>query len=82
MMYLDWFVGTMEKTFNIEVKREAIGSEAHDFYHEETDDLLSQAEHLEKLPNPLLIEIISYVDDKGSLIDFHSILFSSCIKMI
>lgn len=22
MMYLDWFVGTMKKTFNIEVKRE------------------------------------------------------------
>ena len=65
MMYLDGFVGTMKKTFNIEVQREEIGFEAHDFYHEEIDELLIPAEHLEKLPNPLLIEAISYVDDKG-----------------
>jgi hypothetical protein len=64
-MYLDWFVGTMKKTFNIVVKREDVGYEVHDFYHEEVDDLLIPAEHLEKLPNPLLIEAISYVDDKG-----------------
>ncbi|MDQ0214948.1 hypothetical protein J2S13_001347 [Oikeobacillus pervagus] len=65
MMYLEWFVGTMKKTFGIEVKREDVGYEAHDFYHEEIDALLIPAEHLEKLPNPLLIEAISYVDDKG-----------------
>lgn len=58
-MYLDWFIGTMKKTFNIEVKREDVGYEAHDFYHEEIDDLLIPAEHLEKLPNPLLIETLS-----------------------
>lgn len=65
MMYLDWFVGTMKGTFNIEVKREDVGYEAHDFYHEEIDDLLIPAEHLEKLSDPLLIETLSYVDDKG-----------------
>ncbi|WP_199445807.1 hypothetical protein [Bacillus weihaiensis] len=27
--------------------------------------MLIPAEHFEKLPNPLLIEAISYVDDKG-----------------
>lgn len=26
MMYLDWFVGTMRRTFNIEVKREDVGT--------------------------------------------------------
>ena len=36
-----------------------------DFYHEEIDDLLIPAEHLEKLPNPLFIETLSYVDDEG-----------------
>lgn len=65
MMYLDWFAETMKKTFNIEVKREDVGYETYDFYHEEIDDLLIPAEHLEKLPDPLLIETLSYVDDKG-----------------
>ncbi len=65
IMHLDWFIGTMKKTFNIHVKREEVGYEAYDFYHEELDDLLIPAAHLEKLPNPLLIETLSYVDDKG-----------------
>lgn len=65
MMYLDWFAETMKKRFNIEVNREDVGYEAYDFYHEEIDDLLIPAEHLVKLPNPLLIETLSYVDDEG-----------------
>ena len=65
MMYLDWFVGTMKKTINIEVKREDRGYVAYDFYHEEIDDLLIPAEDLGKLPDPLLIETLSYVDDEG-----------------
>ncbi|WP_254656545.1 hypothetical protein [Bacillus thermotolerans] len=65
MMYLDWFAETMKMTFNIEVNRDDVGYEAYDFYHEEIDDLLIPAEHLEKLPNPLLIETLSYVDDEG-----------------
>jgi len=64
MMYLDWFAETMKKTFNIEVKKEDVSYEAYEFYHEEIDDLLIPAEHLEKLPNPLLIETLSYVDDE------------------
>jgi hypothetical protein len=62
MIYLDWFVGTMKKTFNIVVKKEDVSYEAYDFYHEDLDDLLIPAEHLEKLPNPLLFETLSYVD--------------------
>ncbi len=65
MMHLDWFVGTMKKTFNIKVQRYDVGYEAYDFYHEEIDDLLISAEHLVKLPDPLLIETLSYVDDEG-----------------
>ncbi|WP_432354595.1 hypothetical protein [Sporosarcina sp. A2] len=66
MMYVDWFVGTMKKTFNIEVNREDVSFEAYDFYHEELDDLLIPAKHLVKLPNPLLLETLMYVDDKGN----------------
>ncbi|MGX2961651.1 hypothetical protein JNUCC23_20690 [Peribacillus sp. JNUCC 23] len=62
MMYLNWFAKTMKKTFNIEVKREDVG---YEFYHEEIDDLLILAEHLEKLSDPILIETLSYVDDDG-----------------
>ena len=65
MIYLDWFVGTMKTIFNIEVKKEDVSFEAYDFYHEELDDLLIPAEHLEKLPDPLLLETLSYVDDDG-----------------
>lgn len=65
MMYLDWFVGTMRKTFNIVVKNEDVSYEAYDFYHEDLDDLLIPAEHLKKLPDPLLFETLSYVDDDG-----------------
>ncbi|AIM14935.1 hypothetical protein HW35_00315 [Bacillus sp. X1(2014)] len=65
MMYLDWFVGTMKRIFNIEVKRDDVSYEAYDFYHEELDDLLIPAEHLEKLPDPLLPGTLSYVDDNG-----------------
>lgn len=66
MMYVDWFVGTMQKTFNIEVNREDASFEAYDFFHDELDDLLIPAKHLIKLPNPLLLETLMYVDDKGN----------------
>lgn len=64
-MHLDWFTGTMKKIFNVDVKIDEVGYESYDFFHEELDDLLIPAEHLEKLPNPLTIESISYVDDNG-----------------
>ena len=65
MRYVDWFVKRMKKTFNVTVKADEVGYEAYDFYHEDLDDLLIPSEHLEKLPNPLLLETLSYVDDKG-----------------
>ena len=64
-MYMDWFIGTMKKTFQIEVKREEISYESYEFYHEELDDLLIPAKHLEKLHDPLSIETLSYVDNEG-----------------
>jgi hypothetical protein len=65
MLYLDWFVWRMKKTFSIEVKDDEVSYEAYDFYHEDLDDLLIPAQHLEKLPNPLLFETLVYVDEKG-----------------
>lgn len=65
MIYLGWFVGTMKKTFNIVVKKEDVSYEAYDFYHDDLDELLIPAEHLVKLPDPLLFETLSYVDDEG-----------------
>jgi hypothetical protein len=62
-MHIDWFVKTMKKTFNTVVKKENVSSEAYEFYQEELDNLLIPAEHLEKLPNPLLIETLMYVDE-------------------
>lgn len=63
MFHIDWFVGIMKKTFNIVVKKEDVSYKAYDFYHEDLDDLLIPAEHLEKLPNPLLFETLMYVDE-------------------
>lgn len=64
-MNLHWFVRKMKMTFHIVVKEEEIGYEAYEFYHEELDDLLIPAEHLVNLPNPLLLETISYIDKGG-----------------
>lgn len=65
MFFLDWFVSRMKKTFNIVVNENEVAYEAYDFYHEELDDFLVPAEHLKKLPDPLLFETLSYVDDEG-----------------
>jgi hypothetical protein len=65
MVNLKWFVGRMKKIFNVQVKTEDVSYEAYDFYHEELDDLLIPAKHLERLPDPLLIETLSYVDEEG-----------------
>lgn len=65
MDYVNWFVKRMEKTFNTVVSHDEVSYEAYDFYHEDLDDLLVPAEHLKKLSNPLLLETLSYVDDKG-----------------
>jgi len=63
MLYLNWFVYTMKKTFNTIVKKEDVSYESYDFYHEEIDELLVPVEHLEKLPNPMLFETLMYVDE-------------------
>lgn len=63
MLYVDWFVRRLNKTFRVVVKEDEVSFEAYDFYHEELDDLLIPLEHLEKLPNPLLFETIMYVDE-------------------
>jgi hypothetical protein len=65
MIHLDWFVETMKKTFHIEVKSDEVSYEGYEFYHEELDDYLVPIEHLKMLPDPLLIETLSYVDDEG-----------------
>jgi hypothetical protein len=35
----------------------------YEFYYEELDNYLVPEEHLEKLPNPLIFETLSYVDE-------------------
>jgi hypothetical protein len=63
MLHIDWFVRTMKRTFNVAVNIDEVGYEAYEFYHEELDNYLVPEEHLEKLPNPLLFETLTYVDD-------------------
>jgi hypothetical protein len=64
MLHMYWFVRTMKRTFNVAVNIDEVGYEAYEFYHEELDNYLVPEEHLEKLPNPLLFETLSYVDEK------------------
>lgn len=66
MAYVNWFIVRMKKTFNTVVSYDEVSYEAYDFYHEDLDDLLVPAEHLKKLPNPLLFETLSNVDEKGN----------------
>ncbi|MEK3798630.1 hypothetical protein MHI18_10225 [Peribacillus sp. FSL H8-0477] len=63
MLYVDWFVKRMKMTFNTIILEEEVGYESYDFYHDELDDLLFPVKHLEKLPNPLLLETLIYVDE-------------------
>ncbi|QHC05474.1 hypothetical protein GRQ40_17150 [Anoxybacillus sp. PDR2] len=65
MSHIDWFVEKMKSEFNMEVPHDEVGYEAYEFYHDEIDELLVPAEHLEKLPNPLLLEALMYVDAEG-----------------
>ncbi|UGB30578.1 hypothetical protein [Metabacillus sp. B2-18] len=65
MADIDWFVKTMKRTFNKEVVRDEVSFESYDFYHEDIDDLLIPADHLKKLPNPLNLEAIMYIDEEG-----------------
>ncbi|WP_235888101.1 hypothetical protein [Neobacillus paridis] len=64
MLHMNWFVRTMKRIFNVAVNIDEVGYEAYEFYHEELDNYLVPEEHLEKLPNPLLFETLSYVDEK------------------
>ncbi|SFA60306.1 hypothetical protein SAMN05216169_11101, partial [Anoxybacillus pushchinoensis] len=36
--------------------------EAYEFYHDEIDELLIPAKYVKKLPNPLLLEALMYVE--------------------
>jgi hypothetical protein len=65
MMYFDWFVRRMKNTFQTVVSPTDVSFEEFDFYHEDVDDLLIPAEHLEKLPNPLILGTYSCVDKHG-----------------
>jgi len=65
-MMLESFVAKMKSEFGVEVNSEEVGYEAYAFDHEEIDDLLIPAEHVKKLPNPLLLEAFMYVDDEGN----------------
>ncbi|GGJ76684.1 hypothetical protein GGR02_002883 [Anoxybacillus voinovskiensis] len=62
---LEWFIEKMKREFGVEVKMEEAGYESYAFDHEEIDDLLIPAEHVAKLPNPLLLEAFMYVDAEG-----------------
>lgn len=59
---LEWFIAKMKREFGVEVKGEEVGYEAYAFDHEEIDELLIPAEHIDKLPNPLLLEALMYVE--------------------
>ncbi|MED4402722.1 hypothetical protein [Metabacillus fastidiosus] len=54
-----------EKDFSIVVPRGEVSYEEYDFSHEELDGLLISAEHLKKLLNLLVLEILSYVNEQG-----------------
>ncbi|MGG3925183.1 hypothetical protein ABET51_04210 [Metabacillus fastidiosus] len=45
--------------------RGEVGYEEYDFYYEELDGLLISVEHLKKLLNLLVLEILSYVNEQG-----------------
>jgi hypothetical protein len=65
MVNFEWFVSRMKNTFQTEVLHNDVSCEEFDFYHDELDELLIPVEHLEKLPNPLILQSFSYIDKHG-----------------
>jgi hypothetical protein len=66
MQYMDWFVWTMKKTFNIEISIEDVSYQVYTFDHEDLEGLFIPQAHLEKLPKSFLFETLSYVDHKDN----------------
>lgn len=64
-MDFDYFRTTMKRTFQKEINPDDVSYESFDFHHEELDDLHIPENHLKKLPDPLLFETLSYIDDEG-----------------
>jgi hypothetical protein len=65
MVNFEWFIRRMKSIFQTEVLFDDVSYETYDFYHDELDELLVPAEHLEKLPNPLTLRTFSYIDKHG-----------------
>lgn len=57
-----WFFYRMKKSFQLEVQKENVSYEAHTLTHEDIDDSLIPVEHLDRLPNPLLLQSYLYED--------------------
>jgi hypothetical protein len=59
------FIDTLLIRFQTTVTYNDIGIEELELYHNEIDDYIVPMEYLSKLPNPLQLETISAIDDKG-----------------
>lgn len=59
-----WFIERMKRLFNTFVSKDKVTYEAHIFAHKDIDDSIVPVEHLNQLPNPLLLQSYLYVDRK------------------
>lgn len=62
--FVEWFVHMMRSKFGVEVHPEKIGSEYTELYHDEIDEALIPPNHLEAIPDPLLFQILVFVDEE------------------
>lgn len=61
-----WFIDRMKKTFHVSISKDTVSYEAYLFYHDDIDGSLIPVDHLNKLPNPLLIQSYLYTDLIGN----------------
>src|SRR5699024_5164410 len=61
-----WFIRRIKRLFHTLAAKDDVSYEAYLFYHNDIDNSLIPAEHLSKLPNPLLLQTYQHIDSYGN----------------
>jgi len=63
---VEWFVGTMKESYNIEIPIEEVGYESVELFHDEVGTEMIESSHIEKLPNPFISEMVVGIDNDNN----------------
>jgi hypothetical protein len=64
MKSVDWFINSLNSKFGVKAEENQVGVEAYLLCHDEIDDSLIPKEDLDKLPDPVLVEMLNFMDEE------------------